>query len=83
MRPDKSNFMILFIVVQASGFTHMACWVYTAERQALAVRKRAFYNILHQHTGYFDKHQGGEINSILAEYVEIYYQAFVVSMEGI
>ena len=62
-----THFCILGCCVMVVGFVEMMLWMWTAERQAVRIRKRFFHSILKQHIGWFDEQQVGELTTRLAE----------------
>nr|CAD1826415.1 unnamed protein product [Ananas comosus var. bracteatus] len=47
-------FVYLGLVVCVSSYAEIACWMYTGERQVIALRKRYLEAVLRQDVGFFD-----------------------------
>ncbi|KAG2651651.1 hypothetical protein PVAP13_1NG301238 [Panicum virgatum] len=47
-------FVYLGLVVCASSYLEIACWMYTGERQVSALRRRYLEAVLRQDVGFFD-----------------------------
>ncbi|GAB2287878.1 ABC transporter B member 19 [Dionaea muscipula] len=48
------NFVYLGLIVCASSYAEISCWMYTGERQAGALRRRYLEAVLKQDVGFFD-----------------------------
>ncbi|OCT75760.1 ATP-binding cassette sub-family B member 5 isoform X1 [Xenopus laevis] len=49
------------------GYLQVSCWVLTASRQTMKMRKAFFHSVLSQEIGWFDVTKSGELNTRLTE----------------
>ena len=65
---DVAKTMAFFTIFGfLTGTYHISMFSLIGERQARKVRRLAFQNVLRQDIAYFDKHMGGELNTMLSE----------------
>ncbi|XP_060069104.1 ATP-dependent translocase ABCB1-like [Ylistrum balloti] len=71
MKDEIIWFCVLAVVVFVCIFLAVACFSISAEHQIHRIRQKFFQSILRQEISWFDTHEGGELNSRIAEDVHL------------